>query len=79
MSSAEVFYDTCMQLIALLLQLKMKVQKLRDTRDYSFLMSDDAEFPVPSKECAPRNVPVRTSGTLNRFHIFIKLNGIRYT
>eukprot|EP00268_Persea_americana_P031800 TRINITY_DN3108_c0_g2_i9.p1 TRINITY_DN3108_c0_g2~~TRINITY_DN3108_c0_g2_i9.p1 ORF type:complete len:487 (+),score=136.46 TRINITY_DN3108_c0_g2_i9:164-1624(+) len=42
-------------------ELKMKVQKLRDTRDYSFLMSDDAEFPVPSKECAPRNVPVRTS------------------
>lgn len=52
-----------MQLIALLLQLKKKVQKLRDTRDYSFLMSDDVEFPIPLKESAPRNGPVLTSGT----------------
>lgn len=62
MSPAEVFCDV--KLIALILQLKMKVQKLKDTRDYSFLLSDDTEFPAPSKESAPRNVPVPTSGML---------------
>lgn len=41
-------------------QLKTKVQKLKDTRDYSFLFSEDADFPTQSKEPAPRNVPVRS-------------------
>ncbi|CAL5372640.1 unnamed protein product [Camellia sinensis] len=31
-------------------QLKTKVQKLKDTRDYSFLLSDDAELPAPTKD-----------------------------
>lgn len=51
----------------------MKVQKLRDTRDYSFLMSDDAEFPASSKEYTPRNVPVPTSGALDIFINFFWL------
>ncbi|XP_010275521.1 PREDICTED: protein SPT2 homolog isoform X2 [Nelumbo nucifera] len=39
-------------------ELQKKVQKLKDTRDYSFLLSDDAEFPAPTKEPPPRNVSV---------------------
>ncbi|KAJ7953466.1 Protein SPT2-like [Quillaja saponaria] len=38
-----------------------KVQKLKDTRDYSFLLSDDAELPAPRKELPPRKVSVPTS------------------
>ncbi|KAB5547501.1 hypothetical protein DKX38_010907 [Salix brachista] len=37
-------------------EVKTKVQKLKDTRDYSFLLTDDAELPAPTKELAPRNV-----------------------
>lgn len=38
---------------------KTKVQKLKDTRDYSFLLSDDAAIPAPRKEPPPpRNNPV---------------------
>ncbi|XP_062144411.1 protein spt2 [Alnus glutinosa] len=37
-------------------ELKTKVQKLKDTRDYSFLLSEDAELPAPAKEPRPRNV-----------------------
>uniref|UniRef100_A0A3Q7FCI5 Uncharacterized protein n=1 Tax=Solanum lycopersicum TaxID=4081 RepID=A0A3Q7FCI5_SOLLC len=33
--------------------LKTKVQMLRNTRDYSFLLSDDAELPVPPKALPP--------------------------
>ncbi|XP_073265611.1 uncharacterized protein [Populus alba] len=33
-------------------ELKSKVQKLKDTRDYSFLLTDDAELPAPTKEPA---------------------------
>ncbi|XP_049381722.1 uncharacterized protein LOC125846362 isoform X2 [Solanum stenotomum] len=33
--------------------LKTKVQMLKNTRDYSFLLSDDAELPVPSKALPP--------------------------
>lgn len=33
-----------------------KVQMLKNTRDYSFLLSDDAELPAPKKEPQPRNV-----------------------
>lgn len=36
--------------------LQTKVQMLKNTRDYSFLLSDDAEVPVPSKDPPPRNV-----------------------
>ncbi|XP_057983649.1 protein spt2-like [Malania oleifera] len=42
-------------------ELKTKVQKLRDTRDYSFLLSDDAELPVQKKESQPRNASVSNS------------------
>ncbi|XP_057983651.1 uncharacterized protein LOC131168330 isoform X2 [Malania oleifera] len=42
-------------------ELKMKVQKLRDTRDYSFLLSDDAELPVLSEESQPRNGTISNS------------------
>ncbi|XP_058069552.1 uncharacterized protein LOC131218778 isoform X2 [Magnolia sinica] len=42
-------------------EVKMKVQRLKDTRDYSFLLSDDAELPAPSKEPASRNVSVLSS------------------
>uniref|UniRef100_A0A2C9UXT4 SPT2 chromatin protein n=1 Tax=Manihot esculenta TaxID=3983 RepID=A0A2C9UXT4_MANES len=37
-------------------ELKTKVQKLKDTRDYSFLLSDDAELPAPSKQSIPQTV-----------------------
>ncbi|XP_060675055.1 uncharacterized protein LOC107424990 isoform X1 [Ziziphus jujuba] len=39
-------------------EVKTKAQKLKDTRDYSFLLSDDAELPAPAKE-PPRNLPAR--------------------
>ncbi|GMP47364.1 hypothetical protein CsSME_00015134 [Camellia sinensis var. sinensis] len=42
-------------------QLKTKVQKLKDTRDYSFLLSDDAELPAPTKDPPIRNVSVPNS------------------
>ncbi|KAJ4965384.1 hypothetical protein NE237_017233 [Protea cynaroides] len=37
-------------------ELKVKAQKLKDARDYSFLLSDDAELPATQKEPPPRNV-----------------------
>ncbi|KAI4314468.1 hypothetical protein L6164_027374 [Bauhinia variegata] len=40
---------------------KIKAQKIKDTRDYSFLLSDDAEPPAPTKEAPSRNVAVRNS------------------
>ncbi|XP_057965275.1 uncharacterized protein LOC131155844 [Malania oleifera] len=42
----------------------MTNEKLQDTRDYSFLLSDDAELPVPPKESQPRNGTVSNSGVL---------------
>ncbi|KAI4328087.1 hypothetical protein L6164_020474 [Bauhinia variegata] len=42
-------------------EMKSKAQKIKNTRDYSFLLSDDAELPAPTKEAPPRNVPVRNS------------------
>ncbi|XP_068636050.1 uncharacterized protein [Aristolochia californica] len=39
-------------------QVKMRAQTLKDNRDYSFLLSDDAEPPAPVKEPAPRNFSV---------------------
>ncbi|KAJ4833325.1 hypothetical protein Tsubulata_000540, partial [Turnera subulata] len=40
---------------------KVKVQKLKDTRDYSFLLSDDAELPAPAKKPAPQSVSTPNS------------------
>ncbi|EEF33486.1 conserved hypothetical protein [Ricinus communis] len=37
-------------------ELKTKVQKLKDTRDYSFLLSDDAALPAANKQPLPQNV-----------------------
>ncbi|KAK9284420.1 hypothetical protein L1049_023592 [Liquidambar formosana] len=42
-------------------EVKRKVQKIKDTRDYSFLLSDDAELPVLTKEPGLRNVSVPNS------------------
>lgn len=41
-----------------------KVQMLKNTRDYSFLLSDDAELPAPKKEPQPRNVSLSRPGVL---------------
>ncbi|XP_031385470.1 protein SPT2 homolog isoform X1 [Punica granatum] len=38
-------------------QLKQRVQKIKDTRDYSFLLSDDAELPASPKQPPPRSIP----------------------
>ncbi|KAI3816440.1 hypothetical protein L1987_16138 [Smallanthus sonchifolius] len=35
---------------------KAKIQMLKNTRDYSFLLSDDAELPIPKKNL-PKSVP----------------------
>ncbi|KAF4349893.1 hypothetical protein F8388_005124 [Cannabis sativa] len=43
-------------------EVKTKVQKLKDTRDYSFLMDDDAEIPAPAKVPPQRNVSAPNSG-----------------
>ncbi|XP_049933553.1 uncharacterized protein LOC116253197 [Nymphaea colorata] len=40
--------------IALCLQTKLKTQKLKEARDYSFLLSGDAEFPAPAKDPIPQ-------------------------
>ncbi|XP_020223865.1 protein SPT2 homolog isoform X1 [Cajanus cajan] len=42
-------------------EMKVKAQKLKNTRDYSFLLSDDAELPAPSKARPPQNMPIRNS------------------
>uniref|UniRef100_A0A1J3I899 Protein SPT2-like protein n=1 Tax=Noccaea caerulescens TaxID=107243 RepID=A0A1J3I899_NOCCA len=36
-------------------EVRRKVQALKDTRDYSFLLSDDAELPLPKKEPLSRS------------------------
>lgn len=46
------------------MQAKNKVQKLKDTRDYSFLLSDDVELPAPANDRPPRSVSVPNSGVL---------------
>lgn len=46
------------------MQKLVKAEKLKVTRDYSFLLSDDADLPVPSKEPPSRNTSVRSSGML---------------
>ncbi|XP_075498594.1 uncharacterized protein LOC142536974 [Primulina tabacum] len=41
--------------------LKKKVEILKSTRDYSFLLSEDAEVPAPMKSPPSRNLPVPKS------------------
>jgi protein SPT2 len=36
--------------IAAAMQVKKKAEALKDNRDYSFLLSDDADIPSPPKE-----------------------------
>ncbi|KAK9063818.1 hypothetical protein SSX86_017690 [Deinandra increscens subsp. villosa] len=40
---------------------KAKIQMLKNTRDYSFLLSDDAELPIPPKN-PPKSVPTPKPG-----------------
>ncbi|XP_077220265.1 uncharacterized protein LOC143854275 isoform X1 [Tasmannia lanceolata] len=42
-------------------EIKKKAQTLKDMRDYSFLLSDDAELPAPAMETAPRKASVPSS------------------
>lgn len=42
----------------------VKAEKLKVTRDYSFLLSDDVDIPGPSKEPPSRNTSMRNSGML---------------
>ncbi|KAG5060102.1 hypothetical protein JHK87_001131 [Glycine soja] len=42
-------------------KIQVKAQKIKNTRDYSFLLSDDAELPAPSKAPPPQNMPIRNS------------------
>uniref|UniRef100_A0A2P2LET3 Uncharacterized protein MANES_12G120000 n=1 Tax=Rhizophora mucronata TaxID=61149 RepID=A0A2P2LET3_RHIMU len=56
-------------------ELQLKVQKLKDTRDYSFLLSDDAEPPAPTKEPTPRNGFTPRSGFLLMFKTHEQLPG----
>ena len=46
------------------MQTQTKVQMLKNTRDYSFLLSDDAEIPAPKKEPHSRNVSLSRPGVL---------------
>ncbi|KAJ0967050.1 hypothetical protein J5N97_023967 [Dioscorea zingiberensis] len=41
-------------------EIKKKAQTLKDSRDYSFLLSDDADMPVPEKD---QSAPRMTSGS----------------
>lgn len=45
-------------------EVQVKAQKRKDTRDYSFLLSDDAELPAASKAPPPQNMHIRNSGFL---------------
>ncbi|KAL2513352.1 SPT2 chromatin protein [Abeliophyllum distichum] len=40
---------------------KTKVEMLKNTRDYSFLLSDDADVPAPTKNPPPRNASTPSS------------------
>lgn len=44
------------------MQVKSKVQLMKQTRDYSFLMSDDAEIPKPAKDPGPQKSLVSKPG-----------------
>lgn len=43
---------------------QVKAQKLKVIRDYSFLMSDDAELPAPTKVSPSQNTSIRNNGFL---------------
>lgn len=45
-------------------QLKRKVQKIKDNRDYSFLLSEDAELPASREQPPARSLPALCSGML---------------
>ncbi|QCD81927.1 protein SPT2 [Vigna unguiculata] len=47
-------------------EVQVKAQKLKNTRDYSFLLSDDTEPPAASKAPPPQNMHMRNSGNLYR-------------
>lgn len=54
------------------MQMKKKVEMLKNTRDYSFLLSDDAEVPA-SKSPPLRNVSTPKSGVRLLFwFVYIK-------
>lgn len=54
------------------MQQKNKVQKLKDTRDYSFLLSEDAELPAPANDRHPRSATAPKSGScLSSMLLFI--------
>ncbi|CAE6002957.1 unnamed protein product [Arabidopsis arenosa] len=55
-------------------EVRRKVETLKDTRDYSFLFSDDAELPVPKKESLSRSVSFPNSGFLLMFKRLDLLN-----
>ncbi|CAN6547100.1 unnamed protein product [Malus baccata var. baccata] len=55
-------------------EVKSKVQKIKDTRDYSFLLSDDAEPPASTKDRPPQNVSVPNSANNGR-HVPSANNG----
>ena len=54
---------------------RRKVETLKDTRDYSFLFSDDAELPAPKKEPLSRSGSFPNSGFLL---IFKRLDLLNY-
>ena len=49
--------------MSIILQVKKKAQTLKDMRDYSFLLSDDADLPSSEKEQpSTRNVSAPKAG-----------------
>lgn len=52
-------------------EVRRKVQALKDTRDYSFLLSDDAELPLPKKEPLSRSGSFPSSGMLCLLRSFV--------
>ena len=54
-------------LVSFSMQVQKKVQTLRETRDYSFLLSDDADLPIPAS-APPKPVvsPAPPSGQSTR-------------
>lgn len=56
------------------MQLKKKVEMLKNTRDYSFLLTDDAEVPASSKSPPLRNVLTPKSGVRLLLFWFVIVN-----
>lgn len=57
------------------MQKQTKVQKLKDTRDYSFLFSEDANVPAPTKESS-RSVYAPSTGMLLLDHVNYSCVGV---